>query len=329
MEHNQQAIGPSRRDLLKHTGMAAAILAAGRPLATAYGQGPQPAGRKRALRIAHLTDIHVKPEARAAEGLAACLRHAQEHHRPDLIINTGDSIWDSIGADEARVRSLWELSMQVWKAECSTPAEHAIGNHDIWGINKVKSKTTGNEPLYGKKWVMALHGWEKPYRSFDRAGWHFVALDTVAIKKEGSYFGHIDDEQFEWLAEDLSRVDPQTPVLLFGHIPILSAAAFFKRLTCEETGEWQVPASIMSIDARRAKNLFVKHPNVKICLSGHLHLVDRVDYLGVSYLCGGAVSGGWWHGKSQEFEPGYAVLDLYTDGSFESRYIPYGWRAKA
>ena len=321
-----QSVGPSRRDLLKRAaGVAAAVLAAGAgaPLGAARTKAAPSAGRLRALRIAHLTDIHVQPELRAAEGMAACLRHAQDHHRPDLVLNTGDTIMDSM-AEEARVRSLWELSQRIWKSECSVPVEHAIGNHDIWGIHKAKSKTTGAEPLYGKKWVMSLHGWELPYRSFDRAGWHFIALDTVSPKEDG-YRGHIDEEQFAWLEQDLARAAGKSPVLLFGHIPLLSAAALFKGQS-EQSGDWAVPSSRMVIDARRIKNLFFKHPNVRLCLSGHLHLVERVDYLGVSYLCNGAVSGGWWKGNSQEFEPGYGIVDLYTDGTFENKYVTYGWK---
>ncbi len=318
----------SRRDILKRAaGIAAAALAGGGTLGAARGEAAPDGGRKRDLRIAHLTDIHVRPEMGAPEGLAACLRHVQEHHRPDLILDTGDMIVDSAATEEDRVRTLWELSQRIWKAECGVPVERAIGNHDIWGINKKNSKTTGTEPLYGKKWILSLQGWTRPYRSFDRAGWHCVALDTVSFDDSG-YRGHIDDEQFEWLEHDLARVGPKTPVLLFGHIPILSAAAFFKGQS-EKSGDWVVPAAVMSIDARRLKNLFVRHPNVKLCLSGHLHLVERVDYLGVSYLCGGAVSGDRWKGDNQECAPGYAVLDLYNDGTFESRYVTYGWKPRA
>jgi hypothetical protein len=79
----------------------------------------------------------------------------------------------------------------------------------------------------------------------------------------------------------------------------------------------------MHIDARRIKDVFRQHPNVKVCLSGHIHLQDEVTYLGVKYLCNGAVSGNWWDGAYQEFSPAYAVVDLYDDGSSESEYIPY------
>jgi hypothetical protein len=79
----------------------------------------------------------------------------------------------------------------------------------------------------------------------------------------------------------------------------------------------------MHQDARRLKNLFREHRNVKLCLSGHLHLRDRVDYEGVTYLCNGAVSGGWWRGPYQECEAGYALIDLRADGTFDHRYLRY------
>ncbi len=89
-----------------------------------------------------------------------------------------------------------------------------------------------------------------------------------------------------------------------------------------------VPGSWMHIDARRIKDLFLKHPNVRLCLSGHIHLVDRVEYLGVTYLCNGAVSGGWWKGANQECNPGYGLVDLYDDGTFENRYVEFPWKPR-
>jgi 3',5'-cyclic-AMP phosphodiesterase len=325
VSHGSTPAGTSRRNILKTAaGLFGATLLGGSPVRAALSQSAPSTERHRALRIAHLTDIHVQPEAGGGEGMAACLHHAQERFRPDLILNTGDAIRDSMATPEPRVRAFWDLSQRIWKSECSVPVEHAIGNHDIWGINKKASKTTGSEPLYGKKWIMSLHGWERTYRSFDRNGWHFIALDTVSF--DTAYHGHVEPEQFEWLEQDLARVSPKTPVLVFGHIPILSAAAYFKHPTAETSGDWKVPQATMIIEARRFKDLFLKHPNVKVCLSGHLHLVDRVDYNGVSYLCGGAVSANRWKGDNQECKPGYNLLDLYTDGTFESQYITYGWK---
>ena len=331
MNANERKNVLTRRELLKVGGFAAAALAGsaawlGRPAAAAALHDPAENARKRVLRFAHLTDIHLQPERRAPEGLTACLRHVQSQpDKPELILTGGDTIMDSMASDEARVKLQWELWQKVIKQECSLPIESCLGNHDVWGLNKEKSKTTGSEPLFGTRWAMQVFGIDSPYRSFDRAGWHFIALDGVFPEGNG-YQGRLDEEQFAWLAEDLKAVPPATPVLIWSHIPVLSAAAYFGGKN-EETNDWVVSRSVMHIDARRFKDLFLKHPNVKLFLSGHLHLVDRVDYLGVSYVCGGAVSGAWWKGAHYECEPGYTLVNLYDDGTFEHEYVTYGWKA--
>ena len=126
------------------------------------------------------------------------------------------------------------------------------------------------------------------------------------------------------LTEDLAAIPAATPTLLLSHQPIFSAAAFFDGEN-EKSGHWQVPAAWMHIDARRLKDLFKQHRNVKLALSGHLHLVDRVDYCGVTYLCNGAVSGAWWKGDNQECDEGYGLIDLYDDGTFDHQYVAFHW----
>jgi 3',5'-cyclic-AMP phosphodiesterase len=211
--------------------------------------------------------------------------------------------------------------------------ESVLGNHDIFGWNKKKSGAKGDDAKYGKAWALETLGLSKPYHSFDKNGWHFVALDSVQPtgadgSEEGKdiYLGKIDDEQFEWLVADLQNVGGKLPVCVLSHIPIFSAAAFLSRE--EKNADWNVPAALMLTDGRKLQNLFVKHPNVKLCVSGHLHLVDYVEYSGVSYLCNGAVCGGWWKGKHRGFDAGYALLDLYDDGSFEREFVNYGWKPR-
>ena len=46
------------------------------------------------------------------EALRALVREAS----PDLIVNTDDTIFDSLGTAEDRVRMLWDLSARVWKS---------------------------------------------------------------------------------------------------------------------------------------------------------------------------------------------------------------------
>jgi 3',5'-cyclic-AMP phosphodiesterase len=110
------------------------------------------------LRIAHLTDIHVQPEGIAARGLIDCLKAVHETaDRPDLILNGGDFVMDVFGQNETRAKTLFDLWQRILNEYCKIPIRHCIGNHDVWGWNKERSGCTGNEPKYGKKWVMELY----------------------------------------------------------------------------------------------------------------------------------------------------------------------------
>jgi 3',5'-cyclic AMP phosphodiesterase CpdA len=230
---------------------------------------------------------------------------------------------DAFAKPRARTEQLFDLWRKVLADHTDIPILHCIGNHDIWGWNRKDSGTTGSEPRWGKQWAMDAFGLAKPYYALDRGGWHLIVLDST-FPHGDDYTARLDDEQFEFLRSDLAAVPPATPVLVLSHIPILSACAYFDGEN-ETSGNWTVPGSWMHIDARRIKDLFFKHPNVKLALSGHIHLVDRVDYLGVTYLCNGAVSAGWWKGPNQECVNGYGVVDLYDTGRFEARYQTFDW----
>ncbi|HLG40721.1 MAG TPA: hypothetical protein VI461_13675, partial [Chitinophagaceae bacterium] len=107
------------------------------------------------------------------------------------------------------------------------------------------------------------------------------------------------------------------------HIPILSICAglFFNKT--ETNGDLKIQRNLMHTDFITLKKLFMQSPNIKVCLSGHIHLQDELDYLGIKYYCNGAVSGNWWNGSFQEFAPAYAVIELNNDGSSSRKMIEY------
>jgi Icc protein len=316
----------SRRGALKSAALAAAGVCVGTGTSRAAEQSrPAPSERRRSLRLAHLTDVHVQPELAAGRGFAAALHAAQQlDDKPELLLGGGDAVMDSFGADEARTRLQWDLWKKVLAGECSLPSKHCVGNHDVWGWDKKESKCTGEEPLYGKRWALEALGIERPYYSFDQAGWHFVALDSTQPDGKGGYLARLDEPQYDWLAADLAATPATTPVLLFSHIPLLTVTSFTD-LKPNEAGDWVVPGSWMHQDFGRLAALFRKHPNVKLCLSGHMHLVDRVDFQDVTYLCSGAVSGNWWKGAYHDCPAGFGVIDLFNDGTHASEYVNYGW----
>lgn len=305
----------SRRDLI-------AASAAG---AVAPALGGSARRRKRSLRIAHLTDTHVQPEKGAARGFAACVAHVQAvADTPDLIFTGGDLIMDAFGATKERTTDQWDLFLKVVKEHIELPVEHTIGNHDVFGWGR--GDAFASDPGFGKKWACEALGLDKPYRSFDRAGWHMIVLDST-FRVGNGYTAKLDDEQFEWLQSDLAKCPKERPIMISSHIPILGVGPYFDGDN-EKTGNWVVPGAWMHIDARRITDLFLKHPNVKLCISGHIHLVDEVLYNGVAYVCSGAVSAGWWGGNYQECSYGYSLIDLYDDGSYQTQYVNYGWETK-
>jgi hypothetical protein len=282
--------------------------------------------RNRVLRVAYLTDTHIQPERGAPAGVSQALKHTHSlQDRPNLILTGGDSIMDSFATDRTRADVQWNLWKKVFNEDCSIPVKSCIGNHDIWGWDKEASFTKGSEPGWGKD--LAVERLEIPnrYYSFDNSGWHFVALDSVQPHpdKPRGYLAYLDDEQYEWFVNDLKQTPKTTPVVIFSHIPIFTVTLLTHGNT--ENNMHVYSGGSMHLDGSRLKDLFKDHPNVKLCLSGHIHLVDHVTYNGVTYCCNGAVSGNWWKGDHKECDEGYAVVDLYEDGSFENQYVAYNW----
>jgi len=145
--------------------------------------------------------------------------------------------------------------------------------------------------LDGKKFALDKIQESDFYYSKDLGAWHLISLDSISPNNEGKWYtGKIDEAQMHWLKNELASISPFKPVLIVSHIPILAACIFFDGNRFENN-QWNVPGRWMHEDANDLKDLFLKHPNVKIAISGHIHLLDRVEYNGVTYCCNGAVSG--------------------------------------
>lgn len=312
--------------------LGAGVAAAAAPFAAVAVSAAEPAPR-RALRIAHLTDIHVQPELDAARGLESCFGHVQSlaergEGRADLIVTGGDTVMDCMETDLARTNLQWDLWRKSVADHCSLEVRSVLGNHDVWGWTRAKAGTTGEEPLYGKRLACERFGRPLPYESFDRGGWHIVLLDST-FPHEQSYIGRLDDAQWDWLEKDLAAVPAATPVVIFSHIPILSMHPLAATAPqAQGRPDFRVSAQLLHTDNRRFQSLFSRHRNVKACVSGHLHVVESIDYCGVRYLCNGAVSAGWWKGMHGQTDFGYALVDLFSDGTVQSRYVTYGWQAR-
>jgi len=269
------------------------------------------------LRVAHITDVHLKNDFGAPAKFAKCLHHVQQQTpKVDLILNGGDIVFDMNKENISTIDAQWKLYNDLIKSDNNLPIRYCLGNHDIWW-----SENNKGQAVYGKQYSLDQLQMPKPYYSFEKAGWKFIVLDSVHLDIDNTwYIGKLGEEQFTWLENELNNTSANVPVLVLSHIPILTAT-----LMVEDNivNKWEMLGGDMHTDTSKIINLFYQHPNVKLCLSGHIHLRDRVEYNNVTYICNGAVSGAWWEGNRRQTAPGYGVLDLFADGSFQERYVNY------
>lgn len=297
-----------RRELLKRIGLAAGFTLAGE---TALLAGKKDPAKKPVLRVAHITDVHIREGDHAQERFTACLEEIKKK-KVDFFLNGGDSINDASydNVKREQVSAQWNLWDECLKTISGYEIYSCIGNHDPWWAAPVST-----DEMYGKAYAVKRLGIPDRYYSFSKKNWRFIVLD--GNNKNIS----LDDEQFQWLEKELEQLPASTPVLLMSHFPIFGATP--------------VLVGGNHSDNKKLKDLFYRHKDkVKVCLSGHNHLLDRTYYNGVWYYCNGAMSGFWWGkgdkdsaGPGSYFEtpPGYAILELHEDGTVTNEYTvkPY------
>ncbi|MBX3257823.1 MAG: metallophosphoesterase [Chitinophagaceae bacterium] len=296
-----------RRSVLKQVGLLAATALTGGAAEANEQDAKQP---KPVLTVAHITDVHIRPDEEAPVRFKKCLKLVKQQ-KIDFILNGGDSIHaaDYNDITRARVNEQWNVWLDCMKELTGYEVYSCIGNHDPWWAAPDKT-----DAMYGKEYVVKQLNIPHRYYSFSKKGWHFIILDgnNPGIK--------LDDEQYQWLERDLAALPSGTPVLLMSHFPVFGATP--------------VLVGGNHSDNKKLKDLFYQHRDkVRVVLSGHNHLYDKVLYNNVWYCCNGAMSGFWW-GKGDkesagpgyylETPPGYAILKLYADGSVTNEYYPHG-----
>ncbi|MFQ3676396.1 MAG: metallophosphoesterase [Fimbriimonadaceae bacterium] len=249
--------------------------------------------------MAFLTDCHVpspksedRSKLRPQERMTQAFTSANAE-KPDLFVFGGDNVMSvDHGIDEAAALEQFENWRELRQKNVAVPCAHVIGNHDIW---RPKDRTT-EDPK-----ALAVEYFAMPHRFYrtDYRGWSFFLLDVFHPGAPTE----IDEEQWSWLASELANAS--RPACIVTHTPIFSVSNIV------EGGGVGKPKQI--------RELFLKHENVRLALSGHQHHIDRCEYDRVTYICGGAVSGAWWGGNYAHFPPAYVILDLWPDGRVESR----------
>ena len=299
----------SRRAFLSTTALAAANIAS--------------AASSEDFTFAYLTDLHVQPERAAGEGCNACLDHVNVNPaKPKFVITGGDLIMDALDVGMERINVQWKLFDECMK-RLHLPVHHTVGNHDVVGWS-AKAVVKPDDHDYGKKMFADHYGAGRTYRSFDHGNWHFILLDSIGQNKTTlDYEGWIDDAQLEWLQADLAAVGRTRPVVIVSHIPWYSV--WHQVLLGPQ---YHLDGKALVGNVHKFRKLFDNY-NIQLVLSGHGHIVERIELGKITYIQGGAVCGMWWKGPVYGKPEGYGIVTCRANGTWDWAYEGFGWKARA
>ena len=143
--------------------------------------------------------LHVTDTGQTAGGEDVLQRLVQDRNglslRPSFVIDTGNLTESGQASEYARVRQSVSALKDAGLDFYAVP-----GNHDVRWCPE------------GKEAFAAAFG--KLHQSFDRGGVHFILLDSTVLLE---HWGHFDKAELDWLARDVKRLRPDTPILLFVH----------------------------------------------------------------------------------------------------------------
>jgi hypothetical protein len=229
-----------------------------------------------AFSFIHASDTHVS--ARTI-GRLQKLRHMVETRRPDFVLITGDLVRDALRVGEEEARGYFDLYTQEI-SRFPVPVWSVPGNHENFGIERHLSLVSPTHPLYGKGMYRQRLG--PNHYSFTYGGVHFVGLDSVDIA-DLWYFGHVDKVQLGWLAADVARLPPGTPVVTFNHIPFATALEGLNGYRDDGAAPTLLTTGGHTVFRHIVSNfkdvLAILQPrNWPLALGGHLHTRESIHF---------------------------------------------------
>lgn len=266
--------------------------------------------------FAFLTDIHVEFAKNADEGFKAAIKHVNGQ-KPDFVVMGGDLIADALGQTEETATKFYELYNSL-KKEFKCPVYDALGNHEEFGIYP-RSGVSRDHELYGHQMYEKFV--RDRYYAFNEQGWRFYILDPVEETLDRQYVGGVDSVQLDWIRKDLESVDPETPIVITTHIPLLTSFSQIRGGAMAQNSR-----GLVVENSKEVLKAFEGH-NLKLVLQGHLHILEEAYINDITFITGGAVSAMWWDGPKEGMEEGYVLLKVKGE-EIDWEYVDYQWEVK-
>lgn len=255
--------------------------------------------RNISFQAAHITDIHIKDLSPVTAPVFVSrfpeFKNKLAGHAIDYILNTGDT------ADSGSTTSDAAVIQFVADMNAIKPMIVARGNHDLSVTNAQVGMPVDNY-----------------YYQDINSKWRIIVLYSQGA---GDY--NLGATQTTWLSTTLAATPSNQYVCIMSHVPFCSVAGLMWYLRNSQT--WTSTVDYHS-DAKAILDIVKSYPNIKLCLSGHEHTIDRVEHEGVVYLNSGAVSANWWGDTTyaeKGYSAGYRLIDFYDDGTIREKFINY------
>jgi predicted phosphodiesterase len=223
------------------------------------------------LRVGMITDLHYADKAPAGT----------RHYRETFVVELGDLIdaADSVEVEQSYLKTINREFSTICKDR-----HYVLGNHCVDTLKK-------EEFLGGVEQ-------EKSFYSFDRAGFHFVVLDSC-FRSDGEPYGRKNSQwndanipvaELEWLKDDLKA--NEKPVVVFAH----------QRLDVSNNHGVKNNSEVRTI--------FESSGRVFAVFQGHSHQNDLKEIGGIHYCTLVAMVEG-----SGAENNGYSLMEIETNGT--------------
>jgi hypothetical protein len=231
------SISGSRRDILKLMGVGGVVFAS-RLAGAAVDKKKKKSDATEDFFFLQLSDTHwgysgvSNPQADVTLPTAIATINAATGARPDFVVFTGDLTHTT---DDAAVRRQRLGGFKKVAADLKVETVRFLpGEHDA-------AKDAG--AAYGEHFGPTHY-------TFDHKGVHFIALDNVSDPA-----GAVGDAQIDWLAADLKKTSPRTPIVVLTHRPLFDLYPQW---------EWSTK------DGAKVMDVLLPRKNVTV-FYGHIH----------------------------------------------------------
>ena len=245
------------------------------------------------LRILHLSDTHLYGDGRLQYGtvdtLAALdrvLARAASLTAVDVVVVSGDLSDDGTADSYRRLKG----TLEPWAAERGAVTVYAMGNHDL---------REGFEEVLGERETVT-----------NVRGFRVVTVDTSV---PGAGYGHVSEEQFDWLRDVLAESAENGTVVVLHHPPVPPTTVLFETLRLVD------PESVLGVCATG---------DVRLILAGHFHhgLVTEAGDAGIPVVVAPAVANTtdvlWPAPRERAVRgAGFAWVELPTEGPARSHLL--------